>query len=369
MQKESMSIRQLICCFVLFLFGSSVVFGVNSTACHDSWISIILGGIMFVPYAFIATRVMKLNSGKNLCQAVLAALGDFWGRTVLVLYCLYGIFLSTLVVKNYVEFVTVVSMTRTPAVTLIILFLIAVLYLAMSGIRGLGKWSVLFFILIIVVMSVTIVLGYNYADWSNLLPPFEAKPTVIFEGALKNLAFPYLETIAMLSLMYSSSKTPSIKKVLLCSIGIGVLMLTVIFVRNLVIIGAPLMKESVYPSYQAARIVRFGDFISRIEGTISFNLIAAGITKTVVCVMFSAQCAKEIFRLKSMKTMIIPAVIAVFILSISLGRISPDLLGINKYYTYYALPIQLIPLIIVWIASEIKNRRNVISSPTDAPLF
>jgi hypothetical protein len=81
----------------------------------------------------------------------------------------------------------------------------------------------------------------------------------------------------------SFQKKDSPRKIFLYSLLIIVILFILIFVRNLSVLGPIMMRVGYFPSYVAVRIIEIGDFFNRIEGSISSNLVLAGIVKISVC--------------------------------------------------------------------------------------
>lgn len=65
MFKEMLSSRQAICIIVMFMFGSSVIMGVNTGVAQDSWICVLLAPFMALPMVLIYARIIKLFPEKD----------------------------------------------------------------------------------------------------------------------------------------------------------------------------------------------------------------------------------------------------------------------------------------------------------------
>ena len=51
MKNEVLSLRQIVCLLFMFLFGSTAIMGMGPNVEQDSWISVILSAVFFLPFA------------------------------------------------------------------------------------------------------------------------------------------------------------------------------------------------------------------------------------------------------------------------------------------------------------------------------
>ena len=111
-----------------------------------------------------------------------------------------------------------------------------------------------------------------------------------------------------------------------------------------------------------ARLIEVGSFLSRIEGTISINLILAGITKITVCLICATKGLSKLFHLQDYQRLVFPTGLLVLALCSNLFENILEMFEFTDYYSFYAAPFQTLIPIMTWIGGEIyvKKHRTVL---------
>jgi len=356
MNKEVISTRQAVCILAAFICGSSIVLGGCTDAEQDSWISLLVSQVIVIPMVLIYARIIKNYPEKNIYQISEILFGKIFGKIITILVTWYAIHLAALVLRNFSEFVVVVSMPETPQLPLMMIMLLVVVYLVKSGVGTLGKWSIIIIPIICVVVVSTTLLLLNQVKVNNLAPFLDHGTKIILTCAYKYFSFPFAETVLFLSIADCIKKENGPSKIYVCGILFGALILLLAVVRNILVLGPELMKSEYFPSYVAARIINVGDFLVRIEGSITANFILAGVTKVALCLFAASKGMASLFNIQDYKKLIIP----VSLLSLALGCIifksTMEMVNGLDIYAVYAIPFQIIIPLIIWIGSEIKTR-------------
>jgi spore germination protein KB len=356
MKKEFFTLRQAIYTQIVFMIGSSVVMGVNNVAGQDSWIAFIVAVGMVAPLILIYSRIVKLFPEKDLYDIAIELFGKITGNIIIVLFTWYAIHLAAMVLRNFTEFVEISALEETPQTPIAIAIVLVAFYLARSGIKTFGKWSViaLFFVLFIILF--TVIFSIKDMDFTNILPLMSHSFEVMFSSAFKSFSFPLAETVLFLALASSIKREDSPYKKNIYSILSGSVILMIIIIRNLLVLGNGLFETTYFPSYSAARIINVGDFLTRIEGSISFNFILAGLTKITVCILAGSKGIAKLFALRDHKNMILPVSLLILALSSIVFTSTMEMIAFINIYSYYAIPFQIIIPLITWITAEIKAK-------------
>ena len=136
----------------------------------------------------------------------------------------------------------------------------------------------------------------------------------------------------------------------------GSLILLVIILRNILILGAPMVSASYFPSYTTARILHISDFLTRVEGTITMNFLLSGIVKITLCLIVAAKGIAKLFAIKDYKIMMMPASMLVTALCAIVYNSAMEMFGFIKYYQIYAIPFQILIPVLVWVTAEIRQK-------------
>ncbi len=367
MQTEQISIKQGIFVLLMFIFGSSVVMGVNTEVEQDSWAALLIATAGVIPLVLIYARLIRLNPGMALCDMMEMLLGKVGGKVTMALMSWYALHLGSLVLRDFSEFIEIVAMPETPQLPLIIGMMLVTAYIARSGIETLGRFAMGTFALIPTVVVLTVLLSLSNMDFSNIQPALVHTPGEIAKASLGLFAFPFAETVVMLTVANAIKKGDSPYKLYLSAVLLGTLVLMVVLVRNLAVLGAPMMSSQYFPSYTMARIIRVGDFLSRIEITIAINFILGGIVKISLCLLAAAKTSARLFGLPDYRRIVMPTGLLMAALCVIAYNTPMELFAFLPSYTYYALLFQVVIPIIVWIAAEIDARKKRRQGGAPAP--
>lgn len=357
MQKEMVSARQMLCIIILFILGSSIIMGVSTCAAQDSWISLLLALVFSVPIFLVYARIMRLFPEKDLFEIILILFGRIAGKIIIFLMSWYALHLCALVLRNFSEFIQIATMPETPQLPVMLSMILVVAYMAKSGIETMGKWAIVALFIVISVLFLTILLSLNKMDFTNILPVMESGFDKISNGAINLCAFPFAETVLFLCLASAVKKNDSPYSLFLLAALFGTLLFILMMLRNLFTLGSKLSDASYYASYEAVRLINIKDYLSRIEGSISVNFILAGIIKLTVCLIAASKGAAKLFDINNYRLLILPISLLVVALSAIVYKSVMEMFGFLKFYTYYAIPFQIIIPLAVLVAAEIKVRR------------
>lgn len=356
MSKSYFTARQGIFTLTLFILGSSVVMGGFSELGQDSWIPLIVSQVFTFPLVLMFARIMQLSPEQDIFDIIFTVLPKFIGKVLTLFITWYSIHLTALVMRNYSEFVQISYMQETPQLALMILLVFLVIYLVKSPITTLGKWSIISLLIVILILSITLALLANLMDFSNLFPVMNHGTKEILNGAYKLFTFPFAESVLFLAVADSIRKSDNPYKVYLSGISIGAVILLIAILRNILSLGPAMMQSTYFPSYIAVRIINIGDFLVRIEGSMSINFLLAGVTKMAISLIAAAKGLAHLFNIQDYKKMILPAGLLSLSLCAILYTNVMEMVNFLSTYSIYAIPFVIIIPMIIWIADEIKAR-------------
>lgn len=368
MQKDYITFQQHIFLILLFVLGNSLVIGINSKAAQDSWLSIILAALLSIPIILIYARILKLFPETDIFEIINQLFGKIIAKIVIVLMTWYSIHLCALVLCNFTEYMNIIDMPETPTIVIMTLLLTVPIYLAKSKFKTLGEWSIIASCVLLFLISVTIIFAVKEMDLNNLLPIFANGPKDILIGAGQLITFPFAESVVILSLGCTIKKGESTYKIYTFGIIASAFVMLLVILRNILTLGAPMISSSYFPSFNMARTIHIGEFLSRIEGSISVNLVLAGITKISVCLICAAKGISSLFQIKNFKHMILPMALLAMALCAILYKNIIEMFAFLKYYNIYAVPFQLFIPVIIWIAAErfVKKKKPINESQNAA---
>ncbi len=358
MLNQPLNRRQISAILIMYVFGSSAVLGVSNEVAQDTWIALTLGALCSVPILLLYARLVRLNPGENIFGIFERTMGKAAGKIATVFMTWYAIHLCALVMRNFSEFLKITALFDTPQIAVLAVMLVTVGVLARSGPKALGKWAIIVMPIVMGMVAITVVMSLNIYQYQLILPILEHKMTDILRNAFQAFSFPFTETVLILGIADSFDPRESPYKAYLWGLAISAMTLLFVTFRNLFVLGPIVMASSYFPSFMAARIIAIGDFISRIEGSISVNFILAGIVKITLCLIVASRGLSRLLGIRNWQSIVFPTGLAALALSQILYANVMQMYTFVAYYVYYALPFEVALPLLAWILSEVRARRK-----------
>jgi spore germination protein KB len=358
MQKEQITDKEGICLLSVFVIGSSLILGIAGIAEYDAWIAGIVGILMVIPMLFVFSRILSLFQGKDLFDILDITLGKVMGKIVAAIYIWYSFHLGALVLRNFGEFTSIVAMPETPMlVSLFCLGLVCIIGVRL-GIEVLGRTTTYFFPILLFILVVIQLLAMPQLNFDYIKPILGNGLLSVLQPGFLTFSFPFAETVIFLGVFSSLKTKKSPLKVYFWGILIPGIILIITTVRNITILGN--MRDSFYfPSYAAVSRIRIGDFIQRVEVSVSTVFIFGVFIKCSICLLVACKGIGKMFNLKDYRSIVIQTGLLMIYFSYIVYDNSMDMnYWAFKVYPYYAFPMEVIIPIIIWILAEIKTRKN-----------
>jgi spore germination protein KB len=357
MAKETITLRQAVFIVFMFISGTFIMLNLDPKAEQDTWISMLMGAVAAIPLMLVYARITRLFPCMDIFQIIKALFGVVVAKTLTLLLVWYSLGLFALVMRSFADFIKIASMPETPQLPILLIMMLMAAYIVRSGIESLGKFSIVGFGVIIFVVIITSVLSLNKIDFSNMQPVLAHDIGALSSGAFSFLMFPLAETVLILGIADSIKKTDSPRRIYLVGIALSVAVALAVVVRNIGLLGVPMMQAEYYPSYITVRLISVGDVLTRVEGTISMNYILAGFTKTALCLLVASKGLASLFGVENYKTLVLPAGLLGLALSATVYNSAMELVGYFSAYSIYVVPFGIVLPLIVWIAAEAKTKR------------
>jgi spore germination protein KB len=358
MKKEVLPGGQAISIVILFIFGSSLFMGATGKSGNSSWMAILIAISLAVPVMVMYARLQFLYPGKDLFDMLIATFGQIPGRVFSCLYIWYALHLGALVLRNFGEFSRTVALTETPMVVPLLFIGLLCASAVNRGIEVVGKsakFLLLFSLLVIFVVNLLAIPKY---ELDHLKPMFASGWPAIFSDALGTFTFPFAEIVLFLGVFRALPSKGSAYKVLLTGLFIAGGLITLISVRNVLVLGSNILSGLYFPSYVAVSRINIGNFITRIEGSSAIIFVTALFVKVSICIYVACRGIAKVFNLKSYRSVVLQVgLIMVYFATF----IYKDIFEMQHFafqtYKIYALPFQVIIPLFLWVAAEILHRR------------
>lgn len=357
MNKEIITNKQGISIIVLFILGSSIVLSPGGRAKQDAWIAIIIALLIALPSVFVYSRLLSIYPEKKFFDILQDIFGKKIAKGVSILFVGYSFHLGALVLRNFSEFITIVSVPDTPQMIITILLGIVCIIIAKSGIELLGRWANFILPFLLFIIFATVVLVLPDAHFSNMMPILYNGFGPVLKGAFATYTFPLAETV-ILCMVFCSIKTKfNVYKVYYIGLSIGTCILLLISIRNVLVLGAELVATTYFPSYTSVSIINILNFFQRIEVLVSATFLFAGIVKISACLLAASQGVSYILSIPNYRSVVVPIAFLMMNLSYIIYKNSMEMFEWAKnIYPLYAIPFQIIIPLFILLCAEVKNR-------------
>lgn len=358
MLKEQITDKEAICLLIVFMMGTTLILGGGGEAKNDAWISSIVSLIMFFPMLLIFSRILSLYQGKDLFDILIIIFGNVVGRIISVIYIWYAFHLGALVLRNFGEFINVLAMPETPMFVSLLGMGLTCIIAVRLGIEVIGRTTTYFLPIIFFILIVVQMLALTQLHFSYLKPILGKGLAPVLKGGFSTFSFPFAETVLFIGIFSALKTKKSPIKVYLWGTLISSFIITIVIIRNITELGN-MLGSFYFPSYEAVSQISIGDFIQRIEVTVSFVFVFGVLIKSSICLLVACKGIGKIFNLYDYRSIVIQTGLLMVYFSYTVyDNIMEMQTWAFKVYPYYAFPMQVILPLMIWVLAEIKVRKN-----------
>jgi spore germination protein KB len=360
MEQEYINDKEATCLFIAFVIGSSLILGTGGEAENDAWIAGIAGILMATPMLAIYARIIALYQGRNLFEMLNFLFGGVVGRIVSFIYIFYAYHLGAMVLRNFGDFINIVAMPETPMLVPIVLLGLTCIFVARQGIEVLGRLVTYFTPIIFLILVIVQLFAIPQFHLQHIKPVLGNGIQPVIKGGFSAFAFPFAETVLFLGLFSSLKSKKSPSKVFRNGMLIAGFIIVFITVRNIATLGT-IRGNYFFPSYAAVSTIKIGDFIQRIEITVSFVFFFGVFFKSSLCLLVASKGIATLFNLKDYRSIVIQTGLLMIYLSYIIYDNSMEMKEwAFNIYSYYAFPMQVVLPIVIWITAEIKAKKDIL---------
>lgn len=279
-----LSISVVLSTAVLFL-----PFIIASVALQDSWLAVIIGTLVAIPFTLFSVALVTRFPEKGLGEIVEELFGKYLSKLVALVYSVFFLYCSALIIRQLESFIVFTLMPETPPLAIRTLFVIILMLGVYEGTLAIARTNIYVMPVGAAVIAIVIGLATTQMSFDNLTPAF----TVGLEGVLNGSFFTiaWLLQIPMVILVFFkfievAKLKPKIKTEAIITVVLTGGALLAGALGTVAAFGPNLTANILYPSFTMARIISIGGFLEHIEVTFVAVWIAAMyIAATVYCYM------------------------------------------------------------------------------------
>ncbi|NRD78647.1 endospore germination permease [Bacillus sp. BRMEA1] len=357
MEKENISLAQLLTLLINFLLGSAIVVGVGTDAQNDAWIAIMISSFLGIGIVFFFHYLNSRLPGKNLYQIIEFCLGRKIAIVLSFFYVVYFCYISSRVVRDFGELIASAIMPNTPIEIISLTFSLLMAYVIYLGLEVIARTSEIFTpYLFGFFLLVTIFLIMNGSVNLERIQPILGEGLMpVMKTVFTKLAFfPYGELIVFTVIFSNVTNKKYSLRIAMIGVAIASLLLLVSSVLMIGTLGIDSVQRSNFPLLSTVRNVSIGKFIERIDALAVFIMMLGIFVKGNIFLFGGLKGLEYIFNLP-FRYFVLPisVLVALFSVLVSIDFADHIQEGLQMVPLYLHLPFQfcipgLIFLIVIW---------------------
>lgn len=315
---------------------------------NDLWMTGILAVFMGLITVHVAVRLHELYPNENFIQHCERIAGKIAGKIIGFLFCIFSLYLTGGIVRQYAEFVTGSYLFKTPILFISAAMVLLAAIAVRGGLETIARSAVIFTPFFVVPLLFLLLLIPDL-DVRNLFPILSHGIVPVLQGTVMPQAW-------MSELFYMTFFLPYLtdpgkgRKWGNAALGAIVVSMTYVNLIALFLFGLDTGNKA-YPVQVAFRYISVGGFFENLESVLLAMWVVGNFVK--ICVFFYAVVLSfaQTMRLSDYRPAVFPLGILVIAFSIWDWPNYSALASHIRYYTSFELPfvLTLLPLLMLAI--------------------
>lgn len=354
-------INKLQLCLIVmnFTIGSALLLippAIVSQSKQDAWISMLLAIFIGMIIIFILGTLASKYPDKTLVQISETLLGKYGGKLIGLLYAWFYLHLSSLVIRNLVDFLKV-FMIDTPVEVFNIMIGILMLFAIKYGLEVIARSNEIYTLIAFIGIFFTAILVIPLIDLDNIKPILADGLKPVIRGSLSAIGFPYAELVVFLMILPSVNNKQHLRGIFILGGVLGGIILFFSVFESLLVLGEATTSISVYPTYNMARLINIGEFLTRVEAFISLSFFIIVFIKIIVSFYASILAFAQVFNLSDYRPLTVPYIIIALGLSVLLNENIVEVITFARTtWTPYAMTFGFIIPLFLLLLTYIKKQ-------------
>lgn len=344
--REDISLKQGFAMLYIFLTGGIMAIGEGVEVLRDSYISALLTLLIVIPLYFIYYQPFIIHKNKNFFEIIDISYGNFFGSIVNLLYILSVFLVAVVSFSRFTLFIKNVALENTSIYIIGIFMVLICIYATYSGFEVLSRFCEIMFIPIVISLILFTLISIEVFEIINIQPFVESGIKSLSKDIYSLSTTPFAECFALIMLVSQSRKQKDMQKTIILSAIASGVTISIIFLRNLLILGYPAIESLYYPSYLAISLVSLGQFFERQEVAVSIIFLIADIVKITSLSIFLCKIINYKFKKTEYKYFSFAIIPIIFITATLIFNDTLKLFRFLEIYRFFLIiPFYIIPVL------------------------
>lgn len=282
----------------------------------DGLFVLLVAGLIALVFAYVVGYIVKSFPGKSYIEILTICFTKPVAYIITFLFIVHVLVVNGFLVRIFGEVIKMFLLIRTPIEVIIFSLLLIAAYAARNGIEAIGRLAELLFPLIMIPALILFGLVAVDADFSNLLPVFQASPIELVKAVPPSFfTFGGFEFILVFGVFLKDPK----KAPKLMTIGIGVVLFVYIFIFGVTVagFGTDQLAHMIWPTMSIFKTIDFpGLFIENVEGLVMVIWIFLVFMSTAVILLVKTILVGNLLRLRERDFFALPLVPIIYLIAL-----------------------------------------------------
>jgi len=356
--------RQLFWLIVSTEIGLAMLFTLSPAiveAKQDTWISLLMSGIIALCVIYLAAKVSLLYPDQSFVQYSQTILGKWLGKIIIIPYFVMWYSVDGMILRSSSDFLYLALFDITPlSVLLITLLILAAYVIYTGGIEGIARCSEIVGPIIVLMVLGTYILSINHLDWHLLTPVYaDSGLKSILKGALPTASFFGDTIIFTMVFCFLSDSHQVLPRAMRGSIVTSLFVLVGV-AMTIMTFGPLLSSRMWFPFYSMSQFISVMGFLQNVDILVVIFWMFSVFTKLSLFLFVTTYGTAQWLNVKDWRKLIwivVPIVFGISLLPRNIAQVMIDYP--QKFWLPFVMPINVfgIPLLL-WIVGTIRKKRS-----------
>ena len=338
---------------IILNLPNSIIINTGSS----SWLNVLYVSIIAILFCFLICKLFNPFSNSDIIDISEFLGGKILKFTISILYILFFIFISSIVVRYFSSSLKLIYFENSPLVFILLLFLVPVIIVARVGIKSIAKVNLI--ITIILSISLLIILVFTSVNFvpQQIYPILGFGISKTFISGISNIfAF---SSFSYLYFLIPYLKNPDeFKKIAISSTVISSIYLFLSVVCLIMVFPFISFTEEMLSVYLLTRIIEFGKFFQRVDALFIFIWILSTLSFLAFTTHLIGNIFKKITKIEDEKELIYVITNFIFALALIYNNIAILKYLQNYILKYFTIILVFIISLLILIFANLKLKRR-----------
>lgn len=341
-REERISTKQLAVLILFVMFGDMLLVLppiVADEAKQDAWIAGLFGIFAGLLVAWLLFAFAKSIGPSGLVEQNRRKLGVWAGGCVTVLYLLYFLFNTSLMVRQTADFLTTQLFPETPLRAIGVLAIFVMVVGAKYGLETIARTGEVFFPIFVILFAALLLMLVPQIEAEKLQPMMATSVPDMMRGTLLAAAYPFCQLCVMLMVLPHVTGKRHLARDYGIAVALGGLGNFAVILFSVLVLGGAMTAYFIHPVYVLSQKISIGHFLERLEAVIAVNLILSTYMKMVLYFYAFLHGTAQLFGTGDYRRLAFPTGMILFGLALF---ISPNIIYYNDVIMRYWADLDLI---------------------------